>query len=126
MLPTPSKTPKKRSSAMNSTARILNFQPYSPNDVMPTPRKMKKSSHKRGQSSNGFNLFEEGTGGSQEQIEIYTDSNARIPEMDGSEDNPFVGPRKKPTKKAHRRVRTDEEEEMEQRAERDEGMVYNL
>lgn len=127
MLPTPSKTPKKRnSSAMSSTARVLNFQPYSPNDVMPSPRKMKKSSHNRGQSAQGFNLFEEGTSGSQEQIEIYTDANARIPEVDGSADNPFVGPRKVQTSKPSRRTRTDEEEEMEQRAERDEGMVYTL
>lgn len=111
---------------MNSTARILNFQPYSPNDVMPSPRKMKKSSHGRGQSSQGFNLFEEPTSGSQEHIEIYTDANARIPELDGSDDNPFVGPRKTRATRPQRRPRTDEEQEMEQRAERDEGMVYTL
>ena len=50
VLPTPSKTPKKRQ-AISSTARILNFQPYSPNDVMPSPRKMRKMNNGRGQSS---------------------------------------------------------------------------
>ena len=125
LLPTPSKTPKKRNAAsMNSTARILNFQPYSPNDVMPSPRKMKKSS--RGQSSRGFDLFEAGTGSSQEQIQIFTDTNARIPELDGSDDNPFIGPRQTRSSRPQRRVRTQEEEQMDESAERDEGVMYVL
>ena len=111
---------------MTSTARILNFQPYSPNDVMPSPRKMKKSSHTRGQSSRGFDLFEAGTSGSQEQIQIFTDTNARVPELDGSDDNPFVGARQTRSNRPQRRARTEEEEQMQGRAERDEGVMYVL
>jgi hypothetical protein len=130
ILPTPSKSLKKRSTAnMTSTARILNFQSYSPNDVMPTPRKMKSSG--RGQSSRGFDLFDT-SGESQDAIPIFTDNNARIPELDGSDDNPFMGPRQKQKQKQTRRGRvqgrskTDEEEEMDERAERGEGITYVL
>jgi hypothetical protein len=124
MLPTPSKTPKKRNAAsMSSTARVLNFQPYSPNDVMPSPRKMKKSSHK---SSRGFDLFEAGSSGSQEQIQIFTDTNARVPELDGSDDNPFLGPRQTRSSRPQRRVQTEEDERFNERAERDEGVMYIL
>jgi len=127
VLPTPSKTPKKRSAAtMNSTARILNFQPHSPSDVMPSPRKMKKPAHARSQSSRGFELFEDGTNSSQEQIQIFTDSNARIPELDGSEDNPLVGPRQTRAGRPQRSARTDEEVEFNDRVSRDEGIVYSF
>ena len=123
ILPTPSKSLKKRSAAtMSSTARVLNFQPYSPNDVMPTPRKMKSS--RRGQSSRGFDLFDT-SGESQDAIPIFTDNNARIPELDGSDDNPFLGPRARRSR-VQRRSKTEEEEEMDERAERGEGMTYVL
>jgi len=108
---------------MSSTARVLNFQPYSPNDVMPSPRKMKSS--RRGQSSRGFDLFES-SGASQESIPIFTDANARIPELDGSDDNPFMGPRQTRRSRVQRRSKTDEEEEMDERAERGEGITYVL
>lgn len=111
---------------MNSTARILNFQPYSPNDVMPSPRKMKKSSHNRGQSSHGFDLFEPGSNSSQEQIQIFTDTNARVPELDGSDDNPFVGPRQTRSSRPQKHTKTEEERKMDERAERDEGVMYTL
>jgi hypothetical protein len=124
ILPTPSKTQRKRkAAAMSSTARVLNFQPYSPNDVMPSPRKMKKASHK---SSRGFDLFDSGSSGSQEQIQIFTDTNARVPELDGSDDNPFLGPRQTRSSRPQRRARSDEEERIDERAERDEGVMYVL
>lgn len=85
---------------------------------------MKKSS--RGQSSRGFDLFEAGSGSSQEQIQIFTDTNARIPELDGSDDNPFVGPRQTRSSRPQRRVRTHEEAQMDESAERDEGVMYVL
>lgn len=128
VLPTPSKTPKKRQ-AISSTARILNFQPYSPNDVMPSPRKMRKMNNGRGQSSRGFDLFDGTDESSQDRIEVYTDANARVPTLDGSDDNPFVGPRKTRAERPSRRLsnaKTHEELEMEERAARDEGLVYTL
>lgn len=87
---------------------------------------MKKSSHSRGQSSRGFELFESGDSPSQEQISIFTDSNARIPELDGSDDNPFLGPRQTRNSISQWRVKTDEEEALDERVKRGEGVMYVL
>ncbi|KAK3705484.1 hypothetical protein LTR37_013301 [Vermiconidia calcicola] len=130
MLPTPSKTPKKRqAAAISSTARILSFQPDRPNDVMPSPRRMKK--HARSlHSMAGFDLYDDEAEASRgDQIEIYTDANARVPEVDESADNPFVGRKKSAGPRPQRRSRKSAEEmEREQRIEeavqRDEGVTY--
>jgi len=91
---------------------------------MPSPRKMKSS--RRDQSSRGFDLFE-ASSGSQDAIPIFTDANARVPELDGSDDNPFLGPRQtRRGGRVQRRSKTDEEEEMDERAERGEGITYIL
>ncbi|KAK4547764.1 hypothetical protein LTR36_000722 [Oleoguttula mirabilis] len=109
---------------MNSTARILSFQPNSPSDVMPSSRKIKK--HGRFHSINGFDLYDDEREARKEQVDIYTDPNARVPEMDEAEDNPFIGPKKstsRPQRKG-RRAPTAEEQEMEEAAQREEGVVY--
>lgn len=127
MLPTPSKTPKKRNAAaLNSTARILSFQPNNPNDVMPSSRKIKK--HGRFNSMNGFDLYDEEPASRGDQIEIFTDANARVPEMDEAEDNPFVGPKKSAVRpqRRGRRAPAAEDEEMDEAARREEGVVYVL
>lgn len=127
MLPTPSKTPNKRNAAaLNSTARILSFQPVNPNDVMPSSRKIKK--HGRFNSTSGFDLYDEEREAMKEQVDIYTDVNARVPEMDEAEDNPFLGSKKsalRPQRRT-RRALTAEEEEMEEAARREEGVMYVL
>jgi len=87
---------------------------------------MKKSSLGRGQSSRGFDLFEAGTNSSQEQIQIFTDTNARVPELDGSDDNPFLGERQTRSSRPQRRARTEEDQQMAERTERDEGVMYVL
>ena len=134
MLPTPSKTPRKRShaAAITSTARILSFQPNHPNDIMPSPRRMKKTSHAHPRSQAGFELYEDDVraysnskGGAGEEIEIYTDANARVPVLDESEDNPFVGA-KKALRRRGRKREVDLDGEMEQRVRREEGVVYVL
>ena len=84
----------------------------------------------------GFELYEDDVVDSRgDQIEIYTDANARVPEMDESEDNPFVG-RKKPApphpqqrrrggrKKSREEV--EHEERIEEAVRRDEGVTYVL
>lgn len=128
MLPTPSKTPRKRNAAaLNSTARILSFQPNNPNDVMPSSRKMKK--HGRFNSMNGFDLYDEERASSGAQIEIFTDANARVPEMDEADDNPFIGSKKsapRPQRRSRRALPTTAEDEMDEAARRDEGVVYVL
>ena len=136
MLPTPSKTPKKRqAAALHSTARVLSFQPNNPNDVFPSPKQVRK--HRRHQSltnGGGFELYEDEAPKS-EKIEIFTDANARVPEMDEAEDNPFVGARDgrrsgvgRPQRSSRRRShpQTDDEARIEEAVGRDEGMVYVL
>lgn len=135
MLPTPSKTPKKRQ-AITSTARILSFQPNHPNDVMPSPRRIQKKHARSLNAMPGFELYEDEVDDRGEQIEIYTDANARVPEMDESEDNPFVGRRKKveqlrpQQRRRGARRKSKEEIERETRIEeavrRDEGVTYVL
>ncbi|OQO01340.1 hypothetical protein B0A48_12895 [Cryoendolithus antarcticus] len=126
VLPTPNKTPMKRPAvAMNAASRALNFQFHSPSDVMPTPRKHKKP---RNSSMRGFDLYEDGAESSEPAIPIFTDANARVPELDEAEDNPFVGPRKTGSSgRAQKRgsaAKTEEEKEMEQAVARDEGLIY--
>lgn len=84
MLPTPHKTPRKRdTAAMESTARILNFNPVNNQSVMPSPRRRAKSR---------LTLDEDDV--VDDNIAVYTDVQDRVPTNDDSEDNPFVGPRK--------------------------------
>jgi uncharacterized sporulation protein YeaH/YhbH (DUF444 family) len=93
---------------------------------MPTPRKIKKS---RASSMRGFDLYDDTAASSPADIEVFTDSNARVPELDGASDNPFVGPRKTTRARAQRygsTARTDEEREMEEAVARNEGMIYVL
>lgn len=131
MLPTPSKTPKKRTAAITSTAHMLNFQPADANDIMPTPRRMKK--HAKTSSISALALGEN-SGAADGMIDVYTDSNARVPEMDESEENPFIGPRKQAAKAQERGRRTQhrsqrrvsDEVEMEERVQNEEGMIYVL
>jgi hypothetical protein len=82
MLPTPNKSPPKRdATAMQTTARILNFKPAS--TIMPTPRKKTKS-----------RLTLDPDDAVHEEVEIFTDIQDRIPTVDQTEDNPFIGARK--------------------------------
>lgn len=92
---------------------------------MPSPRKLKQHQHSRHQSRAGFELFDEDMQRDGEKIEVYTDANARVPQMDEAEENPFVGRRTRPQRKS-RKAPTSEEEEMLRAAQRDEGVVYVL
>ncbi|KAF2863818.1 hypothetical protein K470DRAFT_254704 [Piedraia hortae CBS 480.64] len=106
---TPDKTPLKRSEkAVGSPARVLTFQPVSPDDSMPMPRKQRK----RGEMVNVLDPGGKSSGG----FSIYTDVQDRQPELDLSEDNPFIGPLTK--------VRKSEEQLMVEAAERDEGIMF--
>lgn len=132
MFPTPVKTPNKRQrTAANPTARILNFQPghHSANDLMPARRTIKQASRTQ---TTGFELYEgdrESKG--QEKIEIFTDTKDRVPIMDKTEDNPFLGESaatssgpKKGKKKSRDQVQ--EAEGMDESARNDEGVMYML
>ncbi len=89
MLPTPVKTPRKRVVPnANAAARAL-FQelPHAGNEIMPTPKKNRKSKR-----HNGFSLENSTTegGSASNHVQIFTDSRDNVPELDMSEENPFV------------------------------------
>lgn len=87
---------------------------------MPTPKKARKKAF------NPFAIAEDGkAAGSSSKIEIYTDSKERVPTLDEDEANPFLSRNAaKPNKR--RRSKAVTEEEMEEAARNDEGLVYVL
>ena len=85
MLPTPAKTPRKKQ-VQNKTGvgRVLfPVHPESVEDAMPTPRK-----NKRNKRHVGFSLDSDAE--SEGGIQIFTDSQDKVPELDLSEENPFI------------------------------------
>ncbi|KAM0457273.1 hypothetical protein ACHAO4_003070 [Trichoderma viride] len=124
MLPTPSKTPQKPPTS-KETAQIQSFArnlfPAEDADVSsPRKRRSKKFSSI---TLEGFRAEAE------EDIEIFTDSQERIPKKDDSKLNPFVGnatsaePSKRRTK---RKVMVPGEgaQSVDEAARRDDGLIY--
>ena len=138
MLPTPVKTPRKKpihpAPAINSAARVLfPVRPDTVEDAMPTPRKRGRKRHV------GFSLDSsmEDDADSEDKIQIYTDSKEKIPELDLSEDNPFLdrpeqeAPPEEPRKTRGSRKRkapsiTESNPDIEEAFNHEEGMVYVL
>jgi hypothetical protein len=129
-LPTPAKTPRKRAvqsqEALGSAARVLfTNRPANIEEVMPSPRKNRKS-RKLMSSLDSFEQVDEDG----EKIEIYTDSKERIPALDETEDNPFVTKKSRATNgraeagPSKRRKQDTRIERMEEAAANDEGMIY--
>lgn len=125
--PTPSETPRKRplqsEASLKSTARVLfPARPATIDEAMPTPRKSRKT-------KNLFTLesFANASDEPAEKIQIYTDSKERVPERDDEEDNPFITKKGKGKAKAtpQKSKKLDaRSEQMKEKAERDEGMVF--
>lgn len=106
---------------MNGTARALfPGRPATVEEAMPTPKKARKKAF------NPFAIAEDGQdAGSSSKIEIYTDSKDRVPTMDEDGANPFLSRNAaKPNKR--RKNKATVEEEMEEAAREDEGLVYVL
>ena len=138
MLPTPVKTPRKKpmhpAPAISSAARVLfPTRPDTVEDAMPTPRKRGKKRHV------GFSLDSsmEDDADSEDKIQIYTDSKEKIPELDLSEENPFLDrPEQEvsfeePSKTRGSRKRkapsiTGSNPDIEEAFNHEEGMVYVL
>ena len=115
-LPTPRKTPKKRDTGSN-TARVLHFR--TPSDsILSTPRKRRQR------------ITLDSPQESEPSVPIFTDSQDRVPEMEHSDDNPFVGPRRKVRSSSvghtPRRRQTAEEDAMDEAVKNDEGLIYLL
>lgn len=132
MLPTPAKTPRKKAVAdMGPTARTL-FPPIS------RPKKSRKHT--------GFSLdsFNDDTAQNQTQIQIYTDSRDRIPDVAQSEEslfykppketktaqtprNPPPAPSKKPKAVEAKQVKElKRDKEIDDAVKREDGMFYVL
>ncbi|KAL9119877.1 MAG: hypothetical protein Q9187_003568 [Circinaria calcarea] len=134
MLPTPAKTPRKKTVqvGLSSTARILfPNRPDNADEAMPTPRRNARKTRK----NIGFSLESFGeddgaaSGGS---IEIFTDSKEKVPELDETEENPFyVKPGQEPVttirsskrRKVSGNANHDNNNELED-PNREDGMVY--
>ncbi|KAI4203741.1 MAG: hypothetical protein LQ350_001567 [Teloschistes chrysophthalmus] len=139
MLPTPAKTPRKKdkrkTSELQSAARILFPGRHEKvEDAMPAAK------GRRGRKNLGFSLDSSGEDdGAKDPIQIFTDSKDRYPELDAGKHNPFVeqpdksdspeppAPRKVPGRrgrksKAKGRVQTNPQ--IKDAFNHEEGMVY--
>lgn len=136
MLPTPVKTPRKKVvQNVNAAARAL-FQelPTASEEIMPTPKKNRKSTRHSGLSLGSF-AMEGGVGTS--HVQIFTDSRDNVPELDQSEENPFLnhpseeaGPSVKRVGGTSKRLKPSIEQkkdaQVDEAIKNDEGMVYVL
>lgn len=79
----------------------------------------------------GFELFEDDSAEQNgEAIEIYADPSARVPVLDQSEANPFIGPRQtrqRPQRKSRKSAaQVEHDAQVDEAARQDEGVVYVL
>jgi hypothetical protein len=134
MLPTPVKTPRKKNvPSVNAAARALfQDQPILGEEVTATSVR-----GRRGRRYNGFTLesfsAEEGSSGN---IQIFTDSRDNVPQLDTSEDNPFIDHSSKAEGSSSRRVagtskrrKVSSEKidpQTQQAVDNEEGMIYVL
>lgn len=117
--PTPRKTPRRQDhTSRNSTARILHFRAQ-PDELLPTPRKRRVRA----------SLDSPQTSPPSAEVQIYTDSQDRVPEMEPAEDNPFVGPRKTDSGRgssSKSKRMTREEAMMDEAVKNDEGIIFTF
>lgn len=128
MLPTPAKTPARKSASaqneMNIQAIARNL--FAPDgEIMPSSKKRAKN----------YVLDSFSVDDANDSIEIYTDSNERIPELDTSAENPFWGnhpaapePAKRRSKRKQPTVMVPGEGEcnVDEVVGREDGMVFVL
>lgn len=132
MLPTPAKTPRKKQvQAANGIGRVLfPVRPDTAEEAMPTPRK-----NKRNKRHVGFSLDSDAE--SEGGIKIFTDSQDKLPELDLSEDNPFIDhPLKRDPPEAHNNSKASKKRKAESQPategtikdvfDHERGMVYVL
>ncbi|UKZ79723.1 hypothetical protein TrVFT333_007483 [Trichoderma virens FT-333] len=126
MLPTPSKTPQKPPTS-KAAAHIQSFArnlfPAAEETELSSPRK------RRSKKYSGMTLESFRAEVAEEDIEIFTDSQDRIPKKDESKSNPFVGnattaePSKRRTKrKVH--VPGEGAQSVDEASRREDGMIY--
>lgn len=137
MLPTPVKTPRKKTiSNAATTARMLFQDSMDPVDLtppQPTPRRPRRNKRHNGFTLESFSAQDDPSHG---QVEIYTDSRDRVPEVDDSASNPFLERRSTrqtssqavPGTSKRRKVSGEPrlDAQVQQALDKDEGMVYTL
>ena|SRR2546423_96946 len=135
MLPTPVKTPRKKNVPnVNAAARAL-FQdhPVSGEEVTTNSRRGRRGRRYNGFTLESFSAGEEAPG----NIQIFTDSRDNVPQLDTSEDNPFIeqpsrvegsSSRKVTGTSKRRKVSGDQriDPQVQEAVDNDEGMVYVL
>jgi hypothetical protein len=134
VLPTPSKTPRKRNIAnkdvLGSSSRLLFSNPRLANvdDAMPSPKKKTRKSLGTASSSLASVLFDGKLAQTTEKVEVYEDSKERIPTVDYNEDNPFiVRPGASKSKHSTRaRPQSVREARMDEDLRNERGMTYVL
>lgn len=128
MLPTPSKTPQKppnekTTTKIKSIARNL-FHTEVETSVTSSPKKRRAKKY-TGISMESFRAEE-----IEEPIEIFTDSQDRIPSKDDSESNPFYGdaappePTKRRSKRRQVNIPGEGVKTVDEASSREDGMVY--
>lgn len=128
MLPTPSKTPQKppnEKTAANIMSIARNLFPSETEEAMPSPKKRRTKKY-TGISMNSFKAEEV-----EEPIEIFTDSQDRIPTKDESDANPFYGddaapaePTKRRSKRKQVNIPGEGAYSIDEASRREDGMVY--
>ncbi|KXS97878.1 hypothetical protein AC578_5034 [Pseudocercospora eumusae] len=153
MLPTPSKTPsltparkRQRAASLQDTARVLHFQPENPNDAMPSPQQSRKHKAILASKTGAFDLDADKPKrkGKGNDFSIYTETQARVPEVDKSSDNVFRGRTASSAPPARERARQwdsspsppprsrrsaqdlYDEQRMESAAKHEQGIVYTF
>ena len=136
MLPTPAKTPVKPKVAkptINQTARILfPANPPTMEEAMPSPRRNSRRANRH--VGHSLDEMSDLDGEAEPAIEIFTDSQCRVPELDESDANPFYekpGALKVPspptrTSKRRKTQANHDNEDVSEAFKRGEGMVYVL
>lgn len=132
MLPTPDKTPKKRpfkpaDNIKNIARTLFPVRPETIEEVMPSPRKARKHYTLGGLGPVVESDEEEG------RIQVYTDSHDRVPELDESEDNPFLHAQpssSEPPRRSSKRLKVEipgeGEVSVEEAQKREDGLIYVL
>jgi hypothetical protein len=137
MLPTPVKTPKKKTITNATQAARALFQDNNTElrEVEPSPRRNRKGKRYNGFSLESFSVEDEA---GQNGIAIYTDSRDRVPKADRTTSNPFVekvtndepSTTHKITGTSKRRKVSGQPKKMDSQVqeaiEKDDGMVYVL
>ena len=137
-MPTPVKTPRKKKVAnVEAAARALfQDQPEDLEEVVSSSKRSKKSRRYNGFSLESFSVDE---GDSSNQIQIFTDSKDKIPELDLSENNPFIdhddtaageSTSSKPVRRTSKRRKisgaSQMDKDVEEAIKNDKGMIYVL